>query len=67
MKTHYTFEPGDRVITPYGAATVDKVEAGRCLVIYDFHYSFGSRKPAELEESATWYRQDQLRPETSEA
>ena len=67
MKTHFTFEPGDRVITPYGAATVDRVEADGCFVVYDFYYSFGLRTPAELEETATWYRQDQLRPETSGA
>ena len=69
MKTYFTFEPGDRVITPYGAGTVDRVEEEGCFVAHDFRYSglMTSAEFAELEDTATWYPHDRLRPEPSKA
>ena len=63
MKTHYTFETGDRVIAPYGAGTVEKIKDKKCLITYDICYGFGRRTPVDPEESATWHSQDDLRPE----
>ena len=62
------FRPGDRVVTPYGTAVVDKVETTGCFVIYDESFAFCRTLDdiQDMGENATWYPFAQLQPEPTQ-